>query len=372
MPRILMKKSVPEKKLPDYSPSPVASSEAAELDDDDLLPGGEFPETGAETPAEAAVESLAVRRLSVDDAHAGQRLDKALGGLLPEFSRGRLQDWIERGRVLLNGAPAAVKKLVYAGDELEVSPLPAADAAAYLPEPVPLAVVAETKTLAVIDKPAGLVVHPAAGNWSGTLLNGLLHRYPRAAGLPRAGIVHRLDKDTSGLMVVALTLEAQTDLVRQLQARSVGREYLALVWGKPPEQGVVDAPIGRDPRQRTRMAVVHGNAGKPARTHYEVLARTDVNGVAAALLRCRLETGRTHQIRVHLASLGHPLLGDALYGGTAKKYPPLPGGFARQALHARRLSLLEPGSHAPLSWEAPPPPDMAALLGALELGDAAI
>jgi len=213
----------------------------------------------------------------------------------------------------------------------------------------------EDEQILVIDKPAGLVVHPGSGNWRGTLLNALLHRLPALAGLPRAGIVHRLDKDTSGLLVVAKTLEAQTDLVRQLQARTVRREYLALVRGTVERDGLVDAPIGRHPVQRTRMAVVA--RGRPARTHYRVRERL----AGATLVECALESGRTHQIRVHMAHIGHPILGDPVYARHAA------GGvaFGRQALHAWRLGLRHPASGAALHWESALPQDMAGLLDRL-------
>jgi 23S rRNA pseudouridine1911/1915/1917 synthase len=214
-------------------------------------------------------------------------------------------------------------------------------------------------------------VHPAAGNWSGTVLNGLLYRYgDAAAGLPRAGIVHRLDKETSGLMVVARTLEAQTDLVRQLQARTVKRRYLALVWGNMPEEGTIDAPIGRDPRERTRMAVVTSAAGKPARTHFRRVDSAIWQRQPVTAIHCDLETGRTHQIRVHCAHIGHPLLGDPVYGRARGKrsVTPLPGGFARQALHAWRLGLIHPQTGRTMQWRADVPEDIEALSAALGLG----
>jgi 23S rRNA pseudouridine1911/1915/1917 synthase len=311
------------------------------------------------------------RVAAVPAALAGERLDKVLAKVFPEFSRSRLQSWIEAARVLVDGEPAKVRQAVPLGATIELTPDLLPEQLAFAPEPVPLDIVYEDDALVVINKPAGLVVHPAAGNWSGTLLNGLLHRYgDAAAGLPRAGIVHRLDKETSGLMVVARTLEAQTDLVRQLQARTVKRRYLAFVWGNMPSEGTIDAPIGRDPRERTRMAVVTGAAGKPARTHFRVVDETVWQGQPVSAIHCDLETGRTHQIRVHCAHIGHPLLGDPVYGRARGKrsVTPLPGGFARQALHAWRLGLIHPQSGRAQQWRADPPEDMVALAQALGLG----
>ncbi len=287
----------------------------------------------------------------------GVRLDKVLSAQLPQFSRARLQQWIEDGLVTVDGKPAKAKATMFGDETVIVQPQPAASDHAYLPEPVPLDVVHEDEQLIVIAKPVGLVVHPAAGNWNGTLLNGLLHRWPQLAGVPRAGIVHRLDKDTSGLLVVAKTLTAQTDLVRQLQERSMGREYLALVWGQPVSSGRVEAAIARHPRERTKMAVSKSLLAKPAITHYQKLAAGTLDGKPVALLRCRLETGRTHQIRVHLQSIGFPLVGDAVYG---KQH--LASVFPRQALHAERLELVHPASGETSAWQAPLPTDLADLL----------
>lgn len=304
---------------------------------------------------------------------AGERLDKVLAKVFPEFSRSRLQSWTEAGRVLLNGAPAKVRQAVPLGARIELTPDLLPEQLAFTPEPVPLEIVYEDETLLVIDKPAGLVVHPAAGNWSGTILNGLLHRYPDAAGLPRAGIVHRLDKETSGLMVVARTLEAQTDLVRQLQARTVKRRYVALVWGAMPDEGIIDAPIGRDPRERTRMAVVAGSTGKSARTRFRRVDQTMWQRQIVSAIHCDLETGRTHQIRVHCAHVGHPLLGDPVYGSARgrRSVAPLPGGFARQALHAWQLGLVHPSTGRPMRWRADLPADMDELVQALGFGQEA-
>lgn len=286
----------------------------------------------------------------------GERLDKALSQILTQYSRNRIQTWITQGRVKVNELIVpAVRQPVFAGDHIELIPTLADEIAAFVPEPIALDIVHEDPSVIVINKPVGLVVHPAAGNWQGTLLNGLLYHYPELATLPRAGIVHRLDKDTSGLLVVARTLEAQTDLVRQLQARTVKRHYLAIVLGEAPLHGTVDAPIGRDPRSRIKMAIVPH--GKPARTHFYRLATTQFDHFKISLVRCELETGRTHQIRVHLASLKHPLLGDNLYGRKLI----LPIHFSRQALHAYRLGLLHPTQHVEMHWRIDLATDMAIL-----------
>lgn len=291
---------------------------------------------------------------------AGLRFDQALAKLLPEYSRSRLQTWIAAGQASLDGVTATAKQKVWGGEEISVQPQTHPAEQPYLAEDIALDIVHEDDALLVINKPAGLVVHPGSGNWEGTLLNALLHHAPRLAEVPRAGIVHRLDKDTSGLLVVAKTIPAQTALVRQLQARSVTREYLALAWGELRRDGRVDAPIGRHPAQRVKMAVVED--GKPAVTHFQVEERFP----GCTLLRCRLETGRTHQIRVHLAHIGHPLVGDSAYLKGAQKCLPqlreLLCGFPRQALHATRLALEHPGSGALMAWHAPLPADMAELL----------
>ena len=289
------------------------------------------------------------------------RLDQALVRLLPEYSRNRLQEWIRGGQVTMNGEPTSAKTKVWGGEIIVVAPQPAPGDASHLPEDIPLQVVFEDDQILVIDKPAGLVVHPGSGNWSGTLLNALLRHAPEISGVPRAGIVHRLDKDTSGLLVVAKTIPAQVNLVRQLQARSVTREYFAVVHGVAARDGVVEAPIGRHPVSRTRMAVVA--SGKPATTNFAVLER----GASWSLLRCRLETGRTHQIRVHLHSIGHPLIGDPIYrlGNLGAALPAEALDFPRQALHAAMLALVHPKTGDTLAWRAPTPRDIAQLLSLL-------
>lgn len=279
-----------------------------------------------------------------------QRVDKALVGLAEEFSRNHLQGLIEAGHVALDGvAVTSASRKVRAGQRLRVALVPTAESRAFKAEAVPINVVFEDASLMVIHKPAGLVVHPAAGNWSGTLLNGLLSHHAAAATLPRAGIVHRLDKDTSGLMVVGKTLPAVTALVRAIAAREVHRQYLAIVHGEMRAQSMqIEAPIGRDPQSRVRMAVVA--SGKPARTDVERIA----TGERCSAVRCTLHSGRTHQIRVHLASKGFPLVADAVYGGR----PLL--GMARQALHATRLAFTHPETGQALAFDAPPPADFAA------------
>jgi len=291
---------------------------------------------------------------------AGMRFDQALARMFPEHSRSRLAAWVKRGQVTLDHALVDAKRKVWGGERVALAqPLEARDTALRAEE-IRLDIVYEDAALLVLNKPAGLVVHPGSGNWQGTLLNGLLHHHPPLAAVPRAGIVHRLDKDTSGLLVVAKTLPAQTDLVRQLQARAVVRQYLALVHGAVARDGAVDAPIGRHQTQRTRMAVTE--RGRAARTRYRVLERYP----KATLLECSLDTGRTHQIRVHLQSIGHPLVGDPVYrAGRGAVAGPL-AEFKRQALHAFRLGLVHPVSGAAMQWEAPMPEDMRALLSGLK------
>ncbi|MFC1683876.1 23S rRNA pseudouridine(1911/1915/1917) synthase RluD [Pseudomonadota bacterium] len=296
---------------------------------------------------------------------AGLRLDQALAKLFPDYSRSRLQQWIKEGLVQVDGRECRPRDKVAEGAYIEVQAR-MDEQVECAPQAIDLEILYEDEHLLVINKPAGLVVHPAAGNPNGTLQNALLHHDASLIELPRAGIVHRLDKDTSGLLVVARTSLAHKSLVEQLQAREVKREYRALVSGVLVAGGTVDEPIGRHPTQRIRMAVVVG--GKPAVTHYRVLERFR----ASSYLKVNLETGRTHQIRVHMAHIRHPLLGDPVYGGRLR----LPAGasaelqealrgFRRQALHARRLGLQHPVSGDWLEWSAPVPEDMAAMLEVL-------
>ncbi|CAN7359942.1 RluA family pseudouridine synthase [Variovorax paradoxus] len=308
------------------------------------------------------VESSELRPFTVGPAEHGQRLDRALAALVPEFSRNYLQQLIEAGAVELQGRTllkaSATVRAAQTG-HIELRPTPQSQA--FRPEPMDIVTVHEDEHLRIIDKPAGLVVHPAPGHWSGTLLNGLLALDPKAALLPRAGIVHRLDRDTSGLMVVARTRAAMDAMVALIAAREVKRQYLAL--GHKPWTGAaarqVDAPIGRDPRNRLRMAVVdlERHAGKTAGT---LIERLDSNAQACAV-RCTLETGRTHQIRVHMASIGHPLVGDALYGGAPA------AGLGRQALHAFRLAFVHPVTQAALELRSLPPADLVQAFQALGL-----
>ena len=300
-----------------------------------------------------------------DDA-AGLRLDQALARLLPQHSRASLQLWVRAARVQVDGRIPRVSEKVRGGEHVQIL-IPNAPAGDWAAEAIPLDIVHEDDDLLVINKPAGLVVHPGAGNPEGTMLNALLHYAPMLNKLARAGIVHRLDKETSGLLVVAKTETARLDLIEQLKARTLKREYLALVQGLLVAGGTVNAPIGRHTQVRTRMAVNEG--GRPAVSHY----RVEKKYRAHTLLRVKLESGRTHQIRVHMAHLKHPLVGDPVYGGRLH----LPRGaspamiaalqgFKRQALHAARLGLVHPVSGKNVEWEAPMPEDMRALLKVLE------
>ena len=306
--------------------------------------------------------------LEIPPEMAGERLDKVLAGSLPDYSRNRLKTWVEAGAVMVDGKVTKARYLLRGGESIKVFPQEMPEQFAFSPENIPLEVVYEDDAIIVINKPPGLVVHPAAGNWSGTLLNGLLFKYPELKSLPRAGIVHRLDKDTSGLMVVARTAQAQTSLVRQLQDRTVGRRYLAWVWGEAPSQGKVLASVGRDQRDRLKMAA-GSPQGKPAATLFRRLAKSTFLESPLALLECRLETGRTHQIRVHLESLGFPLLGDPVYRkktpGVAKSLP-----FERQALHAFALSLQHPVTQELVSWFRLPPLDLMQLLPQVGMSEA--
>ncbi len=347
-------------------PASIEADEYSGWDDADF--DADAPQKSLRAPPESTDSTPDRIVLVVEtDAH-GERLDKWLAGQVTAYSRARLQRWIVDGHVKVNDASADVRRAVRVGDRVTVDPQTSEEQSAFVAEDLPLAIVFEDDALIVIDKPAGLVVHPAAGNWRGTLLNGLLHHDPSLAHVPRAGIVHRLDKDTTGLMVVAKTVIAQTDLVRQLQARTVGRSYVALVDGTPLATGRIALAIGRDPRDRLRMAAfatkpeaVLSSGAKPAATRFETLATVTLDGGrSVSVVLCTLETGRTHQIRVHMQALGHPLIGERVYGGSR------PGlAFDRQALHAWRLQLQHPVTRDPRAWTAPLPDDLRALTQSL-------
>lgn len=296
---------------------------------------------------------------------AGKRLDQALALVFPAHSRSRLKEWIDKEKVTVNGVYKRPRTKVVEGDHIEVD----AEIEAQLDwagEPISLDIVYEDEQILVINKPANLVVHPAVGNWVGTLVNALLHHCPALSQIPRAGVVHRLDKDTTGLMVVAKTLVAQTSLVNQLQARTVKRIYEAVVYGLILSGSTINEPIGRHPHDRIRMSVLE--SGKPAVTHYRVIERFK----AHTHLRVQLETGRTHQIRVHLAHIHHPIIGDKIYGGRLRLPPKASEAlqtclkeFPRQALHAKSLSLVHPETGQEMQWEVPLPADMQQLLEVL-------
>ncbi len=348
------------KKCPDdYREEIVSVTE--EKDDDLYLEGFSCEKT-----------SLEKRHFEVPVDALTERLDKVLAGFMPEVSRARIQDWIKKGAVFLNGeVKTEVRAKTGAADTIDVTPLLSEEDRAFEPEEgIEFDVLYEDDALIVIDKPAGLVVHPAAGHWTGTLLNGLLFRYPELKKVSRAGIVHRLDRETSGLMVVARTEVSRTSLIRQLQERTVCREYWAIVLGIAPEMGFVDTPIGRDPRNPIRFAC-RGIAAKPAKTRVRLVDTTTVANRALSWVACRLETGRTHQIRVHLSSVDLPLLGDPLYRTNASKMPDAAGlaaTFSRQALHASRLKLVHPITGKTMSWFTPPPADMRELMDFLDFG----
>jgi len=307
------------------------------------------------------------RLAKIPAAAAGRRFDQVLAELFPEFSRSRLSAWIKSGDVLLDGATVAPRQIVRGDEQVALNAAPTQEVP-LAPEAIALDIRYEDRDVLVINKPAGLVVHPGAGQPAGTLQNALLHYDAKLARIPRAGIVHRLDKDTSGVMVVARTLRAHSALVELLQARDVHRQYAAVVYGEMIAGGKVDAPIGRHPHDRLKQGIVEGAAGKPAVTHYRVRERFR----AHTLIECRLETGRTHQIRVHMAHIRHPLVGDSQYGGGLR----LPRGatpelsealraFRRQALHAEKIEFAHPVGGKLISVAAEMPSDLLALIGAL-------
>lgn len=331
------------------------------------------PKAPPAAPPTSAAPQVEIHELSIPLEARGERLDVVLAQLLPQYSRARLQRWIDGGRVLLDGLKPARRALVRGGQQVRIEAefLPDERVQAGAPA-VPFRIVHRDAAILVIDKPAGLVVHPGAGISAGTLQNALLELEPQLAKVPRAGIVHRLDKDTSGLLVIARTPQAQASLVRALAAHEVRREYLALCQGVMTGGGTIDEPIGRHRTQRTRMAV-RGD-GREAVTHYRIERRFR----AHTLARVQLETGRTHQIRVHLAHVGHPVVGDPVYGGRRRAPAAASAalleslaGFRRQALHAARLGLTHPTSGRELEFEAPLPKDFVALLDALEAAETA-
>lgn len=309
----------------------------------------------------------------VPDAMAGLRLDQAAANLFPDYSRSRLQSWIKSGALRINGEAGKVRDKVIGGEQLDIDATLEAGQN-WQAQPLALDILFEDEHLLVIDKPAGVVVHPGAGTPDGTLLNALLHHAPELGALPRAGIVHRIDKETTGLLVVAKTLVAHHSLVEQLQEKTAYREYQAVVYGVMTSGGCVDQPIGRHPQQRTKQAVVH--SGKPAVTHFRVMQRFQHH----TRVKLQLETGRTHQIRVHMAHIGYPLVGDPMYGGRLRlpkggAVPELISalkGFRRQALHAFKLGVVHPVTGEDCQWESPLPEDFANLVAALELNEATV
>jgi 23S rRNA pseudouridine1911/1915/1917 synthase len=327
---------------------------SVEIEEEDYSP------SDLESPPAAKAETVI---LKMPISLSGSRLDQVLAELLPQYSRSRLAGLAKDGFVTVDGKAMPPKTKLFGGEEILATLMPRDDEAVFLPENIALNVLYEDDAVIVVDKPAGLVVHPGAGNWSGTLLNGLLYRNPSVVNLPRAGIVHRLDKETSGVMVVAKTEEAQLALVRQLQARTVNRIYVALVRGQAPHEGAVDRAIGRHPHHRTKMAAVdEEQGGKSAVTHYRVLQRFAHH----SLIECRLETGRTHQIRVHMQSIGFPIEGDTTYSpsvaGIDAAMREVFRNFGRQALHARQLTFDHPVHGESVMFEAPIPEDMQKLI----------
>lgn len=302
--------------------------------------------------------------LTLPESLIGLRLDAAIAQVLPDYSRAKIQQWIKNGELQVNGQQVKGKEKVLGREKIKIdAPVPAE--ANFGAQDMPLDIVYQDDAIILINKPVGMVVHPAAGNYEGTLLNALLHHFPELAQLPRAGIVHRLDKDTSGILIVARHLKAHTNLVRQLQSRKLKREYLALVEGFLAAGGTVDKAIGRHPHARTSMAVLV--EGKPAITHYRIEERF----LHHTLLRVNLETGRTHQIRVHMAHINHPIIGDQTYGklklprGASPQLRAALAGFKRQALHAHKLGLIHPTTRKYVEFSAPIAPDLQQFLETL-------
>lgn len=344
------------------------------------------PDDGPQDPASGDIVRLVARganRQRLDRFLVDELATSTAAAAFPALSRSRIQRWIAIGAVRVDGHLAPASHRLKGFEQIEVSPQPLESEQAFRAEPIDFTVIHADDDVAVIDKPAGLVTHPAPGHWQGTLMNGLLHRFPRARDLPRAGIVHRLDRETSGLIACALSERGFASLTRQLAERSMKRVYLAVMPAPADPVGRIETAIGRDPRDRLRMAVLESDrtGAKPARTDWRVLARAG----GQALVECRLHTGRTHQIRVHFASIGHPLVGDPVYGGAVPGRPRSAGGaagkgvaapgagagaitpFTRQALHAWRLRFEHPDGSGPREFTAGPPPDFVGLLADLGL-----
>ena len=312
---------------------------------------------------------MAILTAEVPIELAGKRLDQILVEIFPDYSRNKLQTWVKAGRVTVDAEQLKAKDRLVGGEEL-ILDAEAEEVTEYLAEDIALDIVYEDEDILIVNKPAGLVVHPGAGNWSGTLQNALLFHLPDAATIPRSGIVHRIDKDTSGLLMVAKTLAAHHSLVEQLQAREIHREYLAITIGRMTGGGTLNEPIGRHPTERMKFAV--RDNGKPAITHYRVLERFLRN----TLIQVKLETGRTHQIRVHMAYLRLPLVGDPMYSGRfqmpkdcGQELEKVLRSFKRQALHAEKLGLIHPRTGEYCEWQVPMPADMQDLLAALRTND---
>ena len=310
-------------------------------------------------------------KIVIPDRLIGQRIDSALAVMLPDFSRSKITSWVRSGKALLNSKTFKPKEKIL-GCEIVALTLEKEKTNAWLGEDIAIDVVYEDDDIIVVNKPVGLVTHPGAGNWTGTLANALLHYDPSLANLDRAGIVHRLDKNTSGLMVVARSQLAQKNLVEQLQTHTVSREYSAIVYGHMISGGTIDAPIGRDPKDRIRQAVVEEGTGKDAVTHYRVIDRFAHH----THVKCILETGRTHQIRVHMSHAEHPLIADPMYGGKIRFPKKADEGFKdalksfkRQALHAKKLTISHPITGEEMSWKAPLPQDLQDLLAVLNKFD---